>query len=96
MNVNLAAVKKDRPSLDGGFSNDNDWLGQLPVGCLFYCTTGESAYLTQYYKAWQQGPVVRLVQGEDMENVKHECYVASPKFSQLYKLIHVYKDEDTT
>jgi hypothetical protein len=90
--VNLATAKKERPSLSGGFSNDNDWLSQLSVGVEFYCTTGEGIYLTEYKKVWQQGPVVSLGQ----EGSDRVCYVHSSAFSKAYKLVHVYKEEDTT
>jgi hypothetical protein len=89
MNISLATAKKERPATNGNFNNDNDWLGQLPMGCTFYCKTGEGIYLTEYLKNWQQGKVVGLIQD------KRITYVDSAKFSETYKLVHVY-EEDTT
>jgi hypothetical protein len=103
MNVNLASAKKQRPALDGGFSNDNNWLSALPVGVTFYCKWAkhmDSWTLQERVKCWEQGRVVRLSASEPEHmtggpNEKTtEWYVDSQAFSNAFELVHVYKEED--
>ena len=103
MNVNLAAVKKDRPATDGGFSNDNtdNWLARVPINATFYCKYRDNSkngyHLHERMKTWEQGPVATLIIPDaPQEWSTSSCYVETAEYSKIFVLVHIYEEEDST